>query len=298
MIDYPLIGARLFNTPLMLRPEKCEIVVAALLDHFGVAKLNRIDGTSLGVIELRQQAFDQTDEGESRTEAPRAYEVIDGVAIIPVQGSLAQRVSGLRPYSGMVGYNQVAALAAMASADTAVRAILLDVDSPGGEVPGCFDAARKIASFAKRNGGKPMIGAANEQACSAAYALISACDEIYMPETGIVGSVGVWTLLVDLTRALDKDGIEVTMVRAGERKARGGPYEKADKATIAKLFDWVEATRGQFAALVAENRNVPAADVLVQEGDWFHGDEAIDRKLVDGIGSFEAIFDRARELAN
>lgn len=297
MIEYPLIGARLFNTPLMLRPEKCEIVVAALLDHFGVAKLNRIDGTSMGVIELRQQAFDQTDEGEARVE-PRAYEVIDGVAIIPVQGSLAQRVSGLRPYSGMVGYNQIVALAGMAMADVGVRAILLDVDSPGGEVPGCFDAARKLASFSKRNGGKPIVGAANEQACSAGYALLSACDEIYMPETGITGSIGVWTLLVDLTRALDKDGIEVTMVRAGERKARGGPYERADKATMTKLQNWVEATREQFAALVADHRGLDVADVLSQEGDWFHGDEAMTLGLIDGIGSFEAIFGRARELAN
>lgn len=297
MIEYPLIGARLFNTPLMLRPEKCEIVVAALLDHFGVAKLNRIDGTSMGVIELRQQAFDQTDEGEARVE-PRAYEVIDGVAIIPVQGSLAQRVSGLRPYSGMVGYNQIVALAGMAMADVGVRAILLDVDSPGGEVPGCFDAARKLASFSKRNGGKPIVGAANEQACSAGYALLSACDEIYMPETGITGSIGVWTLLVDLTRALDKDGIEVTMVRAGERKARGGPYERADKATMTKLQNWVEATREQFAALVADHRGLDVADVLATEGDWFHGDEAMTLGLIDGIGSFEAIFGRARELAN
>lgn len=297
MIEYPLIGARLFNTPLMLRPEKCEIVVAALLDHFGVAKLNRIDGTSMGVIELRQQAFDQTDEGEARAE-PRAYEVIDGVAIIPVQGSLAQRVSGLRPYSGMVGYNQIVALAGMAMADAGVRAILLDVDSPGGEVPGCFDAARKLASFSKRNGGKPIVGAANEQACSAGYALLSACDEIYMPETGIAGSIGVWTLLVDLTRALDKDGIEVTMVRAGERKARGGPYERADKATMTKLQNWVEATREQFAALVADHRGLDVADVLATEGDWYHGDEAMNRGLIDGIGSFEAIFGRARDLAN
>ena len=72
MMDFPLIGQRLFNTPLMLRPEKCEIVVAALLDHFGVAKLTRIDGTSLGVIELRQNAFDQTEEGEAATDESAA----------------------------------------------------------------------------------------------------------------------------------------------------------------------------------------------------------------------------------
>lgn len=295
MIDYPLIGQRLFNTPLMLRPEKCEVVVAALLDHFGVAKLNRIDGTSMGVVALRQEAMDAT---EGDRPARRAYEVIDGVAIIPVQGSLCQRVAGLDPWSGCVGYNQLEAKLEMAMSDDGVRAILWDHDSPGGEVAGCFDLSRKIASYSARNGGKPMVGAVNEQSCSASYALISACDEIYMPETGVAGSIGVWTMLVDLTRALDKDGIEVTMVRAGERKARGGPYERADKEAVSKLFAWVEGTRQQFASLVAENRNMPVDDVLAQEGDWFPGDEAMKHGLVNGIGPFEAIFERARALAN
>ncbi len=295
MIEYPLIGQRLFNTPLMLRPEKCEIVVAALLDHFNVAKLNRIDGTSLGVVEMRQQAEEEVDRP---SRARRAYALVDGVAIIPVQGSMAQRVGGLDPYSGMVGYNQIETKLEMAMSESGVRAILLDVDTPGGEVAGCFDLARKIRNYSAANGGKPIIGAANEQACSAGYALISACDEIYMPETGVVGSIGVWTLLVDMTRALDKDGIEVKMVRAGDRKARGGSFERADKETVSKLMAWVEETRLQFATLVAENRSQSVADILSQEGDWFHGDETITRGLVDGIGPFEAIFERARTLAN
>lgn len=293
-MDYPLIGQHLFNVPLLLRPEKCEIVAAALLDHFGIAKLNRIDGTTMGVIELRQRAMDET--AEPRAER-RAYEVIDGVAVIPAQGSLSQRVAGLDPYSGLVGYNQIERKFDMAMADDSVRAILFDVDSPGGQVAGCFDLARKIASMSARNGGKPIVGAANEQACSAGYALLSACDEIYMPDTAIVGSIGVWTMLVDMTRNLVRDGIEITMVRAGDRKARGAWFEKADKETVSKLMAWVENTREQFAALVAENRRLPIASVLEQEGDWFYGDEAGERGLVDGFGPMEMIFNRARELA-
>jgi capsid assembly protease len=290
----PYVTSRLLNTPLLLRPAKCEIVVAALMDQLGIAKLNTIDGVSLGVVELRQQANDAM-EGERRE--TRFYDVVDGVAIIPVQGSLMQRVGGLDPYSGAVGYNQIDRKMIEANHDPNVRAILLDIDSPGGEVAGCFDLARKIASMSRRNGGKPIIGAANEQACSAGYALISACDEIYMPETGMVGSIGVWTLLADLTRALDKGGIEITMIRAGDRKARGGPYERADKETFKKLQDWVEETRQQFATLVADNRKLSTAAVLAQEGDWFTGDDALTRGLVDGIGSFESIFNRARSLA-
>lgn len=295
MIDFPLIGQRLFNTPLMLRPEKCEVVVAALLDHFGVRKLNRIDATSMGVIELRQEANDALDGDRPER---KAYQVIDGVALIPIQGSLLQRVSGLDAWSGLCGYNQIEAKLEMAMADKDVRAILLDVDSPGGEVAGCFDLARKIGNYSARNGGKPIVGAANEQACSAAYALISGADEIYMPDTGVIGSIGVWTLLVDLTRALDKEGIEVTMIRAGDRKARGGPYEKADKKTVDKLFDWVESTRQQFIAVVAANRGADEAWLNAQEGDWYYGDDALSQKLIDGFGPFEAIFERARVLAN
>ena len=295
MIDYPLIGQHLFNTPLMLRPEKCEIVAAALLDHMGITKLNKLDGTTMGVVELRQEANAAT---SGQRDTRRYYQVVDGVAIIPVQGSLAQRVAGLDPYSGMVGYNQIEAKLEMAQDDQSVRAILMDVDSPGGQVAGCFDLARKIASYSRRGGGtKPIVGAANEQACSAGYAILSACDEVYMPESGIVGSIGVWTLLVDMTRNLDREGIEITMVRAGDRKARGAYFEKADKETVSKLMDWVEATRDQFAQLVATNRGMSVADVKAQEGDWFHGDEAISRGLIDGFGPFEAIFNRARTLA-
>lgn len=295
MMNYPLIGQRLFNTPLMLRPDKCEIVVAALLDHFGIAKLNRVDGTSMGVIELRQSADDWMEDNEPAESKP--YQVINGVGVIPVQGSLCQRVAGLRPYSGCVGYNQIERMLEMAMDDRAVKSILFDHDSGGGEVAGCFDLARKIRNYNGKNGGKPMVAAINEQCCSADYALASGCDEIYMPETGICGSIGVWTMLVDMTRALDQDGISVTMVRAGERKARGGPYEKADKATYEKLMAWVESTRVQFATLVAEARGLSVEDVLGQEGDWYHGEEALTLGLVDGIGPFEAIFARAQTLA-
>lgn len=294
MIDHPLVGNRLINVPLLLREEKCEAVVAALMDKLGLRKLEGIDNTSLEAAQMRNASM----FGFSEPERHRPYALIDGVAIIQIHGTLMQRASGFMAWLFDVGgYNLIEAQIEQAMDDGEVRAILLDVDSPGGEVAGCFDLARKIRGYAKANGGKPIIGAVNESACSAAYALISAADEIYMPETGMAGSIGVWTALVDLTRAFDKEGVSVTIIRAGERKARGGPYEKADRATIDKLYNWIEQTREQFATLVSDHRGITVDDVLAQEGDWFHGDETLSRGLVDGIGSFEAIFERARELA-
>lgn len=295
MIDHPLVGNRLINVPLLLREEKCEAVVAALMDKLGLRKLEAIDATSIEAAQMRHASLFERANANDRH---RPYDLIDGVAIIQIHGTLMQRASDFMAWLfDLSGYNLIEAQIEQAMDDSDVRAILLDVDSPGGEVAGCFDLARKIRSYSKRNGGKPIIGAVNEQACSAAYALISACDEIHMPETGTAGSIGVWTALVDLTRAFDQNGVNFTIIRAGDRKARGGPYEKADPATFAKLQDWIEQTRTQFATLVSDHRGMSVDDVLAQEGDWFHGDDTLKLGLVDGIGSFEAIFERACKLA-
>lgn len=293
-IDLPLLGQRLFNVPLLLAPDKCELVAAAMLDHFGITKLNRAGGGTVNVVQLRQQAEDATSGPRA---ARRAYEVIDRVAIIPIQGSLVQRLGGLDPFSGMTGYTQIDHKLSLAIQDPAVGSILFDVDSGGGEVSGCFDLARRITENSARTGGKPIIGAANENAMSAAYALISACDEIYMSDTGRVGSIGCLTMLVDETRALEKGGVEVTIIRGGERKARGGPYERTDDATFAKLQSWIDDTREQFIRLVAANRKLSVASIKAQEADWYFGSAAMDQGLIDGTGSFSAIFDRARALA-
>lgn len=293
MIDYSMLGQRLFNVPLMLRPEKCEVLAMALLDHFGIAKLDRVDASSLGVVEMRQKA---AMGAYGRDGERRPYQLIDRVAIIPVMGFLAQRLSWESSWA--TGYNRIEMKLEAAMADEEVGAVLFEQDSGGGEVSGSFDLARKIAKYSLRNGGKPMVAAINEQSASASYLLSSACDEVYMAETGTAGSIGVWTMLVDFTRALDKDGFNFTVIRAGDRKARGLPYEKADKEVVAKLQAWVEETRQGFAGLVAENRGLSVDDVLAQEGDWFSGDEPLNRGLVDGIGPFEAMFERARKLAN
>ena len=116
-------------------------------------------------------------------------------------------------------------------------------------------------------------------------------------ETGQVGSIGVWTMLVDMTKGLSKNGIEVTMIRAGERKARGGPYEHADKATFDKLQGWVDETWHIFADLVAEHRPISSQAVLGLQGDWFTGNDALALGLVDAVDSPEAIFEAVAKLA-
>lgn len=298
MSKFARISGRLFNAPLMLRPEKAEMLMAALVDRLGITKLDTIDGRSLGAAQMRQLAMDDDYYWSKPKTARDMYEVSRSVATICISGSLVHKLGGVEPYCGMVGYDQIDAILKDAIANEEVSAILLDIDSPGGEVAGCFDFARKLRGMTAQGGGsKPIIALANEMACSAAYAIASACDAVMTTETGIVGSIGVWTMLVDMTKGLQKNGIEVTMIRAGDRKARGGAYEHADKETFEKLQSWVEDTWQIFAGHVAETRPISKQAVLDLQGDWFTGPDALDLGLVDAVDTPEAIFEAVAQLA-
>ena len=295
MSKFAHVAGRLFNAPLMLRPEKAEMLCAALVDRLGIAKLDTIDGRTLGAAQLRQQAG-MWDDSPPKT-ARDMYEVSRGVATLQINGPLVHKLGGVEPYCGMVGYDQLDRIISDALANKEVGAVLLDIDSPGGEVAGCFDFARKLRDMGARGGGKPIVAFANEMACSAAYAIACACDAVMTTETGIVGSIGVWTMQVDMTKGLTANGIKVTMIRAGERKARGGPYEVADQETFSKLQSWVDQTWDIFCAHVAEARGEDADDVRSLEGDWFTGREALAMNLVDAVDTPDAIFEAVAAMA-
>lgn len=297
MSKFARIAGRLFNAPLMLRPEKAEMLVAALVDFMGITKLDTIDGRSLGAAELRQKASDWM-EDEAPTAARRQYTIQQRVARIPIDGTLVHKLGGVEPYSGMRGFDQIDRILADALANSEVGAVLLDIDSPGGEVAGCFDFARKLRGMTVAGGGeKPIVAFANEMACSAAYAIACACDAVMTTETGIVGSIGVWTMQVDMTKGLSKNGIEVTMIRAGERKARGGPYETPDDETFTKLQGWVDDTWRIFAEHVADCRAITADAVRSLEGDWYVGRDALDIGLIDAVDNPDRVFEEVAKLA-
>jgi signal peptide peptidase SppA len=223
------------------------------------------------------------------------YTIERGVARIAIDGTLVHRLGGLRPRGGYVGYDQIDRIVADALANREVGALLLDIDSPGGEVAGCFALARGIRKASRT---KPIVALVNERACSAAYAVAAACTLVMTPRTGQVGSIGVYTMLVDYTRALKMGGIAVDIIRAGERKARGGPYEVADAETITKTQDSLDKTWRLFAELVSEFRPISAQAVLALEGDTFTAREAFGLNLIDAVDSPDAIFNATARLAH
>ena len=218
------------------------------------------------------------------------YERVGSLAIVSIRGSLGQ-------YGGVWwdGHSSIRAKLEKALLDPSVGCIVLDISSPGGVVAGCWDAVRAVQA-AKIRSGKPILGYAHEHAYSAAYAWAMVADELYLPESGGTGSIGVLSILYDQTKMWDDIGVKFAVVRSGERKARGNGYEPLDQATVDESQARVDLLAGQFFALVAAQRKIKVDALRALEGACFDGAIAVEKKLADGILSWDAFLNKA-ELA-
>ncbi|MBB3256871.1 S49 family peptidase [Paraburkholderia sp. WP4_3_2] len=273
MNNLPFLAQRLFNTPLAITPAKAEMVMAALADRFGITKLFRTNGQTLAISEFGGD--DSDDEPDYRY-----YDVVQGIAIIPISGTLVQKSGYMRPTCGMTGYDGIRANLSMALEDPAVRAIMLDIDSGGGEVAGCFDLVDAIFSA---RGKKKIWAVLSESAYSAAYAIASACDQITVPRTGGTGSVGVICAHVDFSKALEKEGVTVTMIHYGARKADGNQYNPLSKEALARFQSDVDQMGELFVKTVARNRKLPVATVRGTQAGTFLGADGVEIGFADAV---------------
>lgn len=280
---FPQLAQRLFNVPLAIHPPKAEIVMAALAERLGVTRLMR-DGRPVPL------ALDFYDDDDLQPAEETPYDRVGGTAVIPIRGTLVQRTGTMRPYSGMTGYDGIRQAFLLALADPAIDAIVLDIDSPGGEVAGCFDLADTI--YAAR-GQKPVRAILAEHAFSAAYALGCAAERITVPRTGGTGSIGILCLHVDLSKALQEAGIAVTMITYGKNKAEGNEYQPLTEGALARFQADVDRMGELFVDLVARNRGLSAEAVRNTEANTFLGALGVEAGLADAVMAPDAAF---REL--
>lgn len=273
MKNLPFLAQRLFNTPLAITPAKAEMVMAALADRLGITKLFRPTGESLALSEL------SLDEGSDEPDY-RYYDIVHGVAIIPISGTLVQKSGYMRPTCGMTGYDGIRANLSMALDDPAAQGIMLDIDSGGGEVAGCFDLVDAI--YAAR-GKKKIWAVLSESAYSAAYAIASACDRITVPRTGGTGSVGVICAHVDFSKALAKEGITVTMIHYGARKADGNQFNPLSDEALARYQADVDQMGALFVKTVARNRKLSVAVVRGTQATTYLGADGVEIGFADAV---------------
>ena len=209
----------------------------------------------------------------------------DGVAVIPIHGSLINRFG--QCYGYVTGYNFIRRQRDAAMADPDVTAIVYDVNSGGGEAAGCFELADE--SFALR-GTKPTISVVDSACYSAAYALASTSDQVVVTPTGGAGSVGVYTMHVDMSKMLENWGLEITLIHAGEHKVDGHPYAELPEDVRADMQKSVDATYNKFVESVARNRNLSVEAVKDTQARCYSADDALALGLIDSVASpLEAI---------
>ena len=274
------LAQRLINTPLMLDPRKAAALLAAVGPRFGVGNVKR------------PQAFD--DDGDLGFGDPAGapqfdrHDIVDNkgkptgrfVAVVPIFGTLVNRLSMMDAYSGFADYGTIRSLFLSAVRDESVAAIILQVDSPGGEVSGCFDLVDTIFEARKA---KPIWALLDDMACSAAYALASAASHIVMPRTGTIGSIGVLCVLADVSKMLTDDGITVNVFQFGARKADGMPEIPLPPEARSRFQADVDALGELFCETVARNRGISANAVRATQAMTYLGADGVRLALADEV---------------
>jgi signal peptide peptidase SppA len=221
--------------------------------------------------------------GDFAPERSRTYEIKNGVAIIPVMGGLIYRGYG---WYWRSTYGQIRAQFREALADAEVSAILFDVDSPGGEVAGVFDLVDEIHAA---RGQKQIWAAANEDCFSAAYAIASAADKVFVPRTGAVGSVGVIAIHYEQAKAEEEAGIRYTAIFAGAHKNDFTMHAPLSAAARQVAQASVDKTYDLFVATVACNRNLSDKSVRDQQAGIYEGEDAVAAGMADGVMTFDEV---------
>ncbi|EER1954327.1 S49 family peptidase [Escherichia coli] len=272
------IAAMAFNEPLLLEPAYARVFFCALGKEIGAGSLAvpqqavqlDADGMQLAV----------TDYMAGGQRPAKSYQVKNGIAILPVSGTLVHKLGTLRPYSGMTGYDGLTARLQMAVNDPDVRGILLDIDSPGGQAAGAFDCADMIYRLREQ---KPVWALCNDMACSAAMLLAAACTRRLVTQTAKIGSIGVMMAHTSYEKQLAQEGVDITLIYSGQHKVDGNSIQALPAGVRADFQRRIDEARRMFVDKVALYTGLSSEAVMNTEAAVYDGQAGIDAGLADQL---------------
>jgi capsid assembly protease len=213
------------------------------------------------------------------------------IAVLPLHGTIAHRMGMMSDMSGGTSTEKFTQWFRAAMADPMVKSIVIDVDSPGGGVPGVQELGDEI--FQAR-GTKPVVAVANAQAASAAYWLASQAQEFVVTPSGEVGSIGVFAMHRDVSKALEAEGVTTTMIAAGKYKVEGNPYQPLSEEARQSLQTKIGQYYSQFVNAVARGRGTSADNVTNNfgEGRMLMAKDALKAGMVDRVATLDRTLQR------
>jgi HK97 family phage major capsid protein len=210
------------------------------------------------------------------------------VAVLPMFGTMSRRMGMLGAMSGGLSVETFSKAFQELVDDESISAIVIDVDSPGGSVYGIEELSQQIFDARSK---KRIIAVADQLMASAAYYVASAADELVVSPSGEVGSIGVIAIHFDHSEQLEEEGIKVTIIKSGDRKGEGNPFEGLSDEAAEHMQSMVQAYYDQFIAAVARNRGVSAEVIEANYGQGltFDAKRALERGMVDRIATLDQV---------
>lgn len=275
---------QLATNPLLIDATKVELFQASVAHVLGHEHAAAMISGAVNAAANDDEDFWASDDGDWRSYY-RPYNVKNGVLQIPVMGVLLNRF----PYQlgrWATGYKYIEMAVKRGLADDNVKKIAFVVDSPGGEVAGCFEVTDFI--YENRNA-KPMRSFAADHAYSAAYAIFSATGQGngMVTRSGGVGSVGVVTAHIDFSGAYEQMGIKITYIFAGAHKVDGNSAEPLPAEVKARIEKRIEKLYSVFTSTVARNRGMDEQAVRDTEALTYDAEDGIEIGFADRLGALE-----------
>lgn len=290
------IAGRVFNTPLLMHEGKAQAALMAVGGRIvdgGVTFSGPLAPIEHVAFENGRPSLGRLGDGLGRAFDSRGlvpFDVVDGVAVIPIEGTLVHKGAFVGMSSGRTSYQGLQTQISRAGRSEAVKGILFEVDSFGGETSGAFDTADLIAEVSKT---KPTLAVLTDFALSGGYLLAAAAQQIVAPPDGKAGSIGAIRIHLDLSAKLEQEGIKVTILAAGKHKADGTAFAPLAEDLAKKAMVELEELRVRFAETVSATRgdrfSVEAA--METEADVFGAREAKKLGMIDAIGKPSEAFD-------
>jgi signal peptide peptidase SppA len=272
---------------------------ARVSDYFGPWAIEPLAGRSLWELARGKDLFAHVALERVRAEAgdddgptPEPKSAVElqpdgrgkSVATVRVEGTLMKRASSL----GGSGTVQMRRDLRQAANDADVSAILLAVDSPGGTVAGTDELAQEVKAAAKK---KPVMAFVSDLCASAAYWVASQADAIFVnSDTALVGSIGTLMTVYDVSKAAEQQGVEAVVFATGPLKGAGTQGSKITDEQRAYFQSIVDSAQGSFDAAVKRGRSLTDAQLkAVRTGGVFSAAEAEDKKLIDGVKTYDQV---------
>jgi len=256
------LAAKLHNTPHLITPEAFNVI----LDYFDKRNSDTFK-------------MDIYEDGNNLTERPASY--ANGIGVLSVDGSLTYKpVMTVCGEAGTSYTSLVDQVEEMAQAG--VRTIVMEVTSGGGEASHVFQCCEDIRTICDENDIQ-LIGYADTMACSAAYALISICDEVIANPSASLGSIGCVVALLDTSKAMEQAGYKRIFVTSGSNKVPFAEDGSFKEEFLAEIQDDVNRLNDEFAAHVSKYTGLSIEDIKDFEASVFHAQEAVDKGLANKV---------------